>query len=143
MDCAVSYFLDSAQLAAESGDVNATDQVKECKLCAANTTSWLLPVFVLLLLLAPAAFYYCVTKCRPKDGGHSLLGQLLSSADHIHVFHGTFVSLMTLHVKFLNQLFASNMLTWPSEFKRLLEFMNGIPREGCLLSSGYSFFVGW
>lgn len=143
MDCAASYFLDSAKLAAESGDVNATDQVKECKLCPANTTSWLLPVFVLALLLVPAVFFTIVTKCRPKEGSHSLLGKLWARVDHIHAFHGTFLSLMTLHVKFLNQLFASNMLTWPSEFKRLLVFLNGIPREDCLLSSGYSFFVGW
>ena len=143
MDCSAGYFSESSQLAWESGDPNATDVVKACKACPFNSTAWLLPVFVLVLLIVPVGLVAFLCNVKLDSRHPSLLVRLWKAANHINSRHGTFVSILVLHVKFLNQLFASSMLTWPGEFKRLLELMNGIPREGCLLSSGYTFFFGW
>ena len=142
-ECADDHFLYSEQLAWETGDPNATDVVKTCKQCPNHSSTWLLPIFILTLLAVPSALYACLDKCFRSSKTQTLCHKLSKGVNHINNSHGTFVSLLTLHVKFLNQLFASNMLPWPGEFKLFLDAFGGVPREGCLLKGGFPFFASW
>jgi hypothetical protein len=143
-ECADDHFLDSEQLAWETGDPNATDVVKTCKPCPNNSSMWLLPIFILTLLAVPSLLYAFLNKCCSDTSPRNCSRQLSTAVQHVNRDHGTFVSLLTFHVKFLNQLFASNMLPWPGEFKLFLDAFGGVvPREGCLLRGGFPFFASW